>query len=89
MHIPHIISGQVHLRDELAAIELRCDSSPGGKMRQQTKPFIVEIKQSRKLKPSTRKPSIWGKLDLSATEDHGVPAPPVIEPATAESGDRL
>ena len=31
-------------------------------MRQQTKPFTVEIKQSRKLKPTDRKTSIWGKL---------------------------
>ncbi len=29
-------------------------------MRQQTKPFIVEIKQSRKPKATDRKPSIWG-----------------------------
>jgi hypothetical protein len=34
-------------------------------MRQQTKPFTVEIKQSRKLKPAERKTSIWGKLDLT------------------------
>lgn len=45
------------------------DSSPGGYMRQQTKPFTVEIKQSRKLKPTDRKTSIWGKLDL--TPDQG------------------
>ncbi|WP_244914759.1 hypothetical protein [Rhizobium sullae] len=37
-------------------------------MRQQTKPFIVEIKQSRKLKATDRKPSIWGKLDLTSDE---------------------
>lgn len=59
-------------------------------MRQQTKPFIVEIKQSRKLKPATqKKPSIWGKLDLSVAEDHGAPVTPVMEPAAAEGGDRL
>lgn len=40
----------------------------------QTKPFIVEIKQSRKLKPNAPKPSIWGKLDLSTTEDQVDPA---------------
>ena len=34
-------------------------------MRQQTKPFIVEIKPSRKVKADTQKTSIWGKLDLS------------------------
>lgn len=55
----------------------------------QTKPFIVEIKQSRKLKPGNQKPSIWGKLDLSIAEDHVIPATPVMEPATTESGDRL
>ncbi|WP_272955648.1 hypothetical protein [Affinirhizobium pseudoryzae] len=38
-------------------------------MRQQTKPFTVEIKQSRKLKPTDRKTWIWGKLDL--TPDQG------------------
>jgi hypothetical protein len=58
-------------------------------MRQQTKPFIFEIKQSRKLKASNQKPSIWGKLDLSVADDHAVSAIPVLEPATAESGDRL
>lgn len=57
-------------------------------MRQQTKPFIVEIKQSRKLKPATQKPSIWGTLDLSVAEDRAV-ATTVIEPATAERGDQL
>ncbi|MGL3609063.1 hypothetical protein ACSV9I_21335 [Rhizobium sp. G187] len=33
-------------------------------MAKQTKPFIVEIKPSRKPKPNARKPSIWGSLDL-------------------------
>jgi hypothetical protein len=58
-------------------------------MRQQTKPFTVEIKQSRKLTPSNQKPSIWGKLDLSIAEDHVASAAPMIEPATAESSERL
>ncbi|MES5047112.1 hypothetical protein ABVB72_17705 [Rhizobium nepotum] len=58
-------------------------------MRQQTKSFIVEIKQSRKLKPSTKKSSIWGKLDLSISEDHVAPANPVVEPAAVENGDQL
>lgn len=58
-------------------------------MRQQTKPFIVEIKQPRKLKPTTQKPSIWGTMDLSVAEDHAVSATVVSEPATAKSGDRL
>jgi hypothetical protein len=79
---------KVRLRDRLVAIKLPRDSSPGGKMRQ-TKPFIVEIKQSRKLKPNASKPSIWGKLDLSSMEDGIPPADPSIAPATAEIGDRL
>ncbi|MBN9136708.1 hypothetical protein [Phyllobacterium sp. SL163] len=58
-------------------------------MPKQTKPFVVEIKSSRKLKPGTGKPSIWGSLDLTITEDHAVPPIPVAEPTTAESGDRL
>jgi hypothetical protein len=32
-------------------------------MREQTKPFIVERKPSRKPKPDAPKPSIWGRLD--------------------------
>ncbi len=32
-------------------------------MRQQTKPFIIERKPSRKPKPDAQKPSIWGRLD--------------------------
>ena len=39
-------------------------------MRQQTKPFIIEKKPSRKPKPGLAKPSIWGKLDLSVIPDH-------------------
>lgn len=58
-------------------------------MRQQTKSFIVEVKQPRKLKPSIQKPSIWGKLDLSVAKDPAAPVNPVAEPGTAESGDRL
>lgn len=57
-------------------------------MAKQTKPFIVEIKQSRKLKSSAPKPSIWGKLDLSTTENLAR-ADSSTEPATAENGDRL
>ena len=57
-------------------------------MRQQTKPFIVEIKQSRKPKTGTEKPSIWGKLDLSVTDNPMDHVKPVVEPTTAESGDR-
>lgn len=58
-------------------------------MRQQTKPFIVEIKQSRKLKSGNQKPSIWGKLDLSVTDDSVAPAPQPAVPATVDNGDRL
>ncbi|WP_200958497.1 hypothetical protein [Rhizobium sp. Root149] len=58
-------------------------------MPKQTKPFVVEIKPSRKLKPGTPKPSIWGLIDLTIGEDHAVPPIPVTEPATAESGDRV
>jgi hypothetical protein len=38
-------------------------------MRQQTKPFIIERKPSRKLKSDTNRPSIWGKLDLNLDQD--------------------
>ena len=38
-------------------------------MRQQTKPFLVEKKPSRKPKSGAEKPSIWGKLDLSLNTD--------------------
>lgn len=58
-------------------------------MRQQTKPFIVEIKQSRKLKPNNQKPSIWGKLDLSVLDDVVAPTHQVTAPATVDNGDRL
>lgn len=57
-------------------------------MRQQTKPFIVEIKQSRKLKTNTQKPSIWGNLDLSTTPHDASSADPGVEPAAADVGDR-
>ncbi|MCA1869744.1 hypothetical protein HW571_29560 [Agrobacterium genomosp. 3] len=58
-------------------------------MPKQTKPFIVEIKPSRKLKTANPKPSIWGSLDLTIAEDHAVPPIPVAEPAPAESGGRV
>lgn len=41
----------------------------------QTKPFIVEIKPTRKSKTSARKPSIWGDLDLSQDQDAAAAAP--------------
>ena len=37
-------------------------------MQKQTKPFIVEIKPSRKQKAGSEKPSIWGKLNLRPEE---------------------
>ncbi len=37
-------------------------------MRQQTKPFIIERKPSRKPKPDAQKPSIWGRLDADIAE---------------------
>ncbi len=37
-------------------------------MRQQTKPFIIERKPSRKPKPDAQKPSIWGRLDADVAQ---------------------
>ena len=37
-------------------------------MRQQTKPFIIERKPSRKPKPDAQKPSIWGRLDADIAQ---------------------
>lgn len=54
-------------------------------MRQQTKPFIVEIKQSRKLKATDRRPSIWGKLDLKS--DQHTPAEKEPRELSAVAGD--
>ena len=49
-------------------------------MRQQTKPFIVERRPTRKPKPDAQKPSIWGRLGGDSAqglkderdEDHAV-----------------
>lgn len=38
-------------------------------MRQQTRPFIVEIKQSRKPRNKAQKASIWGKLDMRISDE--------------------
>ncbi|MFK0278359.1 hypothetical protein ACIQUG_32115 [Ensifer sp. NPDC090286] len=59
-------------------------------MRQQTRPFIVEIKQSRKPRDKTQKASIWGKLDLRVTDE----PPAVISGRTGsigglDAGDQL
>ena len=37
-------------------------------MRQQTKPFIVERRTTRKPKPDAQKPSIWGRLDADIAQ---------------------
>ncbi|MBY3252205.1 hypothetical protein [Rhizobium laguerreae] len=57
-------------------------------MRQQTKPFIVEIKQSRKLKATDRKPSIWGKLDLTSDQHTLAEREPKELSAVAGDNDR-
>ncbi|MGZ9718667.1 hypothetical protein [Rhizobium miluonense] len=56
-------------------------------MAKQTRPFIVEIKPSRKLKPVDGKTSIWGKVDLRIEEELPVVPPIAEKPATlAEDG---
>lgn len=57
-------------------------------MRQQTKPFIVEIKQSRKPKPTGRKTSIWGKLNLTSDEHALAEREPNEPSAVAGDNDR-
>ena len=54
-------------------------------MRQQTKPFIIERKPSRKPKPDTTKLSIWGKLDTDIAQ--GLQDQLDMEKAAAASGD--
>ncbi|MBB3303269.1 hypothetical protein FHT72_006926 [Rhizobium sp. BK077] len=55
----------------------------------QTKPFIVEIKQSRKPKANDRKASIWGKLDLTSEHDIEPTRDPIVLSAAAGDNDRL
>ena len=51
-------------------------------MRQQTRPFIVEIKQSRKPQNKAQKASIWGNMDLKAfAREAESDAPQLFEPA--------
>lgn len=57
-------------------------------MRQTIKPFIVERKPSRKLRPGSGKPSIWGKLDLSAEEDMDARADPSDTAAAGAKDER-
>ncbi|MFJ6327826.1 MULTISPECIES: hypothetical protein [unclassified Rhizobium] len=54
-------------------------------MRQQTKPFIVERKPSRKPKPDAAKPSIWGRLDADIAQ--GLSDHRDIDHAAATGGD--
>lgn len=37
-------------------------------MRQQTKPFVVERKPTRKPKPDAQKPPIWGRHDADIAQ---------------------
>lgn len=57
-------------------------------MRQQTKPFIVEIKHARKLKQTDRKTSIWGKLDLTPDQHTLNESAPQQPSAVAGDNDR-
>lgn len=54
-------------------------------MRQQTKPFIIERKPSRKPKPDTTKPSIWGRLNTDIAQ--GLQDQSEMEEAAATGGD--
>ncbi|TCM76628.1 hypothetical protein [Rhizobium sp. BK068] len=58
-------------------------------MRQQTKPFIVEIKQSRKAKTTDRKTSIWGKLDLAPDQDLPAEGEPKEYAVVGDDNNRL
>ncbi|THV19889.1 hypothetical protein [Peteryoungia ipomoeae] len=57
-------------------------------MANQTKPFIVEIKQSRKVKTGVQKPSIWGSLNLRMADDRLAEVDRTDEPAAIVAGDR-
>ena len=57
-------------------------------MAKQTKPFIVEIKQSRKVKIGVQKPSIWGSLDLRTADDCLPEVDRADKPAATAVGDR-
>src|SRR3546814_8125571 len=56
------------LPDLPGAISLHLRIATGGSTRQQTKPFIIERKPSRKPKPDAQKPSIWGRLDADIAQ---------------------
>ena len=83
-YLPSEFIGLTGIRSAVA-ITSPLESPPGGSMRQQTKPFIVEKKPSRKPKSGAGKPSIWGKLDLSLDADHHGDAQG--SEATAAGGD--
>ncbi|MNR96570.1 hypothetical protein D3C71_778930 [compost metagenome] len=57
-------------------------------MAKQTKPFIVEIKQSRKVKTGVQKPSIWGSLDLRMADNREPPLDRADGTAAIVAGDR-
>jgi hypothetical protein len=57
-------------------------------MAKQTKPFIVEIKQSRKVKTGVKRPSIWGSLDLRMADDRSPEVDRTDEPVAIVAGDR-
>ena len=54
-------------------------------MRQQTKPFIVERRPTRKPKPDAQKPSIWGRLGGDIAQ--GLKDQRNMEQAAASGGD--
>jgi len=57
-------------------------------MAKQTKPFIVEIKQSRKVKTGVQKPLIWGSLDLRMADNREPPVDRADGTAAIVAGDR-
>ncbi|WP_197435412.1 hypothetical protein [Agrobacterium vitis] len=57
-------------------------------MRKETKPFIVEIKPSRKPKSGLKKTSIWGKIDLRTVDNLAVATTPKQDPAALEESGR-
>lgn len=57
-------------------------------MAKQTKPFLVEIKQSRKVKTGLQKPSIWGSLDLRMADDRLAEVDRSDEPVAIVAGGR-
>ncbi|MET3855408.1 MULTISPECIES: hypothetical protein [unclassified Rhizobium] len=56
-------------------------------MRAQSKPFIVEVKSSRRVDRSKEK-SIWGNIDLSAIADEVAPEPAEAPHAASEEDGR-